>query len=187
MELKNMTDPNLIMFDVKADNKVQVIKQLTSTLFKEGYLESEQPFLEAVLQREDVSPTGMERGLAIPHGKSSVVKKAGFAVARLTTPLDDWESIDPTNKVQLVFLIAIPESEAGTTHLKVLSTLSTNLMRDGYLEGLMASRINGRISRPSRSRREGRSNKRSRVHKNSCSGYCLRNWNRSYVHGGRST
>ncbi|MBF0707680.1 MULTISPECIES: fructose-specific PTS transporter subunit EIIC [Bacillaceae] len=139
MELKNMTDSNLIMFDVEADHKEQVIKQLTSTLFKEGYLESEQPFLEAVLQREDVSPTGMERGLAIPHGKSTVVKKAVFAVARLTTPLDDWASIDPTNKVQLIFLIAIPESEAGTTHLKVLSTLSTNLMREGYLERLMAS------------------------------------------------
>lgn len=139
MRLREMTDSNLILFDVDADNKEQVIKQLVSNLAKEGYLESEQPFLEAVLQREDVSPTGMERGLAIPHGKSSVVKEATFAVARLNTPLDDWESIDPTNKVQLVFLIAIPESEAGTTHLQVLSTLSTNLMKDGYLETLMAA------------------------------------------------
>ncbi|MDP4549631.1 fructose-specific PTS transporter subunit EIIC [Alkalihalobacillus macyae] len=139
MKLREMTDSNLILFDVDADNKEQVIKKLVSKLAKEGYLESEQPFLEAVLQREGVSPTGMERGLAIPHGKSSVVKQATFAVARLTKPLDDWESIDPTNKVQLVFLIAIPESEAGTTHLQVLSTLSTNLMKDGYLESLMAA------------------------------------------------
>ncbi|MCA0987224.1 fructose-specific PTS transporter subunit EIIC [Guptibacillus algicola] len=139
MQLRQMTDPNLILFDVEAESKEQVIKQLVSKLAKEDYLESEQPFLEAVLQREEVSPTGMERGLAIPHGKSTAVKKAAFAVARLKTPLEDWESIDPTNKVQLVFLIAIPTNEGGSTHLEVLSTLSTNLMRDGYMEGLMAT------------------------------------------------
>ncbi|WP_270181086.1 fructose-specific PTS transporter subunit EIIC [Alkalihalobacillus sp. CinArs1] len=139
MQLRQMTNHNLILFDVEAESKEQVIKQLISNLVKEGYVESEQPFLEAVLKREELSPTGMERGLAIPHGKSSAVKKATFAVARLKTPLEDWESIDPTNNVQLVFLIAIPESEAGSTHLEVLSTLSTNLMREGYMEGLMAT------------------------------------------------
>lgn len=139
MKLRQMTDPNLILFDVEAESKEQVIEQLVSKLAKEDYLESEQPFLEAVLQREEQSPTGMERGLAIPHGKSTAVKQATFAVARLKTPLEDWESIDPTNNVQLVFLIAIPESEGGSTHLEVLSTLSTNLMRDGYMEGLMAT------------------------------------------------
>lgn len=139
MELRNMTHPNLVMFDVDAQSKEQVIRQLISKIKKQGFVESEDAFLEAVLKREEQSPTGMERGLAIPHGKSSTVKEAVFAAARLKTPLADWESIDPNNKVQLVFLIAIPESEAGTTHLKVLSTLSTNLMRDGYLEGLMAA------------------------------------------------
>lgn len=139
MQLRNMTHPNLVLFDVEASTKEQVIKQLISELNKEGYLESEQAFLKAVLEREEISPTGLERGLAIPHGKSATVKKAAFAVARLNRPLAGWESIDPTNQVQLVFLIAIPESEADTTHLKVLSTLSTNLMKDGYLEGLMAA------------------------------------------------
>ncbi|TDL32746.1 PTS fructose transporter subunit IIABC [Jeotgalibacillus sp. S-D1] len=139
MQLRNMTHPNLVLFDVEAHTKEQVIKQLISELNKEGYLESEQEFLKAVLEREEISPTGLERGLAIPHGKSTSVKKAAFAVARLNTPLAGWESIDPTNQVQLVFLIAIPESEADSTHLKVLSTLSTNLMKDGYLEGLMAA------------------------------------------------
>ena len=139
MELRNMTHPNLVLFDVDAQNKEQVIRQLISKIKKQNYIESEEALLEAVLKREEQSPTGMEKGLAIPHGKSATVKQAVFAVARLKTPLSDWESIDPNNKVQLVFLIAIPESEAGTTHLKVLSTLSTNLMRDGYLEGLMSA------------------------------------------------
>ncbi|MGG3561288.1 fructose-specific PTS transporter subunit EIIC [Neobacillus rhizosphaerae] len=139
MGIRNMTHPNLVVFDVQANSKEQVIQQLISNLYKEGYIVSEQAFLEKVLQREEISPTGLEKGLAIPHGKSSTVKKAVFAVARLRTPLNDWPSIDPSNKVQLVFLIAIPENEAGTTHLKILSELSTNLMREGYLDRLMAA------------------------------------------------
>ncbi|PPA70318.1 fructose-specific PTS transporter subunit EIIC [Jeotgalibacillus proteolyticus] len=139
MNLRSMTEPDLVLFDVHAQSKEQVIRQLVSELNKKKYLESEQTFLEAVLHREEISPTGLERGLAIPHGKSVAVKKAAFAVARLASPLEDWESIDPANKVQLVFLIAIPEGEADTTHLKVLSTLSTNLMKEGYLEGVMSA------------------------------------------------
>lgn len=83
MQLRNMTHPNLVVFDVDAQNKEQVIRQLISNIKQEGYIDSEQTFLEAVLKREEVSPTGMEKGLAIPHGKSETVKKAVFAVARL--------------------------------------------------------------------------------------------------------
>ncbi|WP_330578658.1 PTS sugar transporter subunit IIA, partial [Clostridioides difficile] len=44
-----------------------------SKLYYEGKLTSYEEYLEAVMYRETLSPTGFERGLAIPHGKSKSV------------------------------------------------------------------------------------------------------------------
>lgn len=43
--------------------------------------------------------TGFENGLAIPHGKSSTVTRAAFAVVRLikTLTADEYQSLDPKN------------------------------------------------------------------------------------------
>ncbi len=136
LELKKMTDRDLLFFDADWSTKEQVIENLVDSLYKNGNIDSKEAFFQAVMDREKLSATGMEAGLAIPHGKSTAVKKAAFAVAKLKTPVADWESIDPTNEVKLVFLLAIPDAEAGSTHLKLLSELSTRLMDPTYLKGL---------------------------------------------------
>ncbi|MCP3028008.1 fructose-specific PTS transporter subunit EIIC [Halobacillus sp. A5] len=139
MNLAHMTQPSLVRFDLQETRKENVIWKLTEQLYKEGYLNSIDDFYNEVLAREKLSATGFEAGLAIPHGKSAAVKKAGFAVARLSNSIDDWESIDPDNKVELVFLLAIPEGEAGSTHLNLLAELSTRLMDKPYYQRLMAA------------------------------------------------
>lgn len=136
MNLAEMTNENLIILDLDCKSKEEVINKMIKTLYKENIISSEEEFLKTVLERESHSPTGLEGGLAIPHGKSSTVKKGAFAVARLKTPLEDWESIDENNKVSLVFLLAIPIEEAGSTHLKLLAELSTMLMDENFVKDL---------------------------------------------------
>ncbi|MGI8316706.1 fructose-specific PTS transporter subunit EIIC [Halobacillus mangrovi] len=140
MQLAQMTEQSLIRYDLKETKKENVLWKLSEQLYQQGYVTSTKAFYETVLEREEISATGMEAGLAIPHGKSSAVKKAGFAVARLDNPIDDWESIDPNNKVELVFLLAIPDGEAGSTHLSLLAELSTRLMDKDYYNSLMKAK-----------------------------------------------
>ncbi|WP_190321793.1 PTS sugar transporter subunit IIA, partial [Enterobacter hormaechei] len=64
-----------------------------------------------------------------PHGKSAVVKEAAFAVATLREPLA-WEGVDGPEEVELVFLLAIPPAEAGSTHIQVLTELTSRLADD---------------------------------------------------------
>lgn len=132
MELKKLTNKNLICLNLELDSKEAVIKALVKKLYDEGKITSEEGYLKAVMDREELSPTGMEAGLAIPHGKSEFVKEACFAIATLKKPLEDWESIDETNKVDFVFLLAIPTAEAGSTHLELLAELMTRISNDDY-------------------------------------------------------
>jgi PTS system fructose-specific IIC component len=140
LELKKMTSKELILFNESNTTKEEVIEKLTNMLYKNGIISSKQDYLQAVFDREKVSPTGLESGLAIPHGKSNSVNRAAFAVARLQRPIENWESIDPANRVELVFLLAIPKIEEGSTHLKLLSELSTRLMNQEFLKELMKAK-----------------------------------------------
>jgi len=140
VNLKGLTSKNLISIDLNAKTKEEVIKTLIKKLAKEGKLHSEEGFYKAVMDREKLSPTGLESGLAIPHGKTKAVKEASFAVARLKKPILDWESIDENNRVEFVFLLAIPEGEAGSTHLKLLSELTQRIVDPKYREDLRNSR-----------------------------------------------
>ncbi len=136
MDLRNVTDESLLFLDEDWSSKEEVINHLVGALHKNGYVASKEKFLQAVLDREKISATGLEAGLAIPHGKSDTVKKATFAVAKLKKPISGWESIDPTNQVDFIFLLAVPEAEAGSMHLKLLSELSRRLIDPKYLEHL---------------------------------------------------
>jgi PTS system fructose-specific IIC component len=140
MELQKMTNQQLLFLDVDWSSKEEIIDHLVDALTKTGVVSSKEGFKQVVLDREKHSPTGLEKGLAIPHGKSELVNEAKVAIARLKTPISGWKSINPNNKVDLIFLLAIPQIEAGSTHVKLLSQLSRRLMDESYREGLYAAK-----------------------------------------------
>ncbi|OOE12606.1 PTS 2-O-a-mannosyl-D-glycerate transporter subunit IIABC [Fictibacillus arsenicus] len=142
MLLKKLTSVSLLNTKKSFGSKDEVIKYLIKQLMAEGKLHSEEEFYRAVMDRESLSPTGFEGGLAIPHGKSSAVKEAVFAVATLERPIGDWESVDPENQVELVILLAIPKNEEGSTHLSLLSELVTRLSNEEYKNNLLQAQTN---------------------------------------------
>lgn len=142
MLLQNLTSPALIDTKQPFESKDEIIRYLIKQLSKAGKLHSEDEFYKAVIAREELSPTGFEGGLAIPHGKSTAVKEAAFAVATLRKPIHTWESIDPANQVELIILLAIPENESGSTHLTLLSELVTRLSNEDYKKSLLQATTN---------------------------------------------
>lgn len=140
MNLANMTGKNLIMLDLNVCTKEEAIKLLIDKLYSEGIVSSKKEFFNTVMERELHSPTGLEKGLAIPHGKCESVNKAAFAVARLNNKISNWESIDENNEVDLIFLLAIPKAEEGSTHLKLLSELSVSLMNEEFYNSLRTAK-----------------------------------------------
>lgn len=139
MLLKESTSLSLLHVHQSFQTKDEVIRFLIHQLKQEGSIASESAFYQAVMDREALSPTGFEGGLAIPHGKSDTVLKASFAIATLEKPVADWESIDPENRVELVILLAIPTAEAGSTHLSLLSEFVTRLTDESYKNRLLTA------------------------------------------------
>ncbi|MDO5417560.1 MAG: PTS 2-O-a-mannosyl-D-glycerate transporter subunit IIABC [Lachnospiraceae bacterium] len=140
MNLQKATSKALISLGCEFSSKLEAINYLVDQLDQAGKLTSREEYYKSVLEREAMSETGIDCGMAIPHGKSSAVKEAAFAVATVKKPITDWESIVPGNQVSIIFLLAIPEAEAGSTHLELLSELMTRVSDSSYLERLKASK-----------------------------------------------
>lgn len=139
MKLSQGTSTKLIILDKKVTCKDKAFKLLASKFFDEGVISSKKEFIKAVYTREKESPTGLENGIAIPHGKSSTVKKAQFAILRTLDPIEDYKSLKENNKVKLIFMMAIPEN-GSEEHLDVLSTLATKLINQQYRQKIMMAK-----------------------------------------------
>ena len=138
MNLTTLTHPQAIFLHARFTDRDDAIRQLAQRLHDLGKIADPERFLADVLQREAQGPTALGEGLAVPHGKSAAVNEAAFAVATLRNPLE-WEGVDGPENVELIFLLAIPPAEAGTTHMKVLTALTTRLADDVLRARVMAA------------------------------------------------
>lgn len=140
MELSKLTNESLISLNKSFSTKEEVIQYLVSKLYQEGKISDKEEFIKAVMYRESLTPTGIDEGLAIPHGKSHTVKEASFTVVTLNEPILEWESVVETNQVQYVFLLAIPENDEGSTQMQLLAELMTKMSNKDYTNQLFASK-----------------------------------------------
>ncbi|WP_210528428.1 PTS sugar transporter subunit IIA [Rubellimicrobium arenae] len=79
---------------------------------------------EALLEREALGPTGVGRGVALPHARLPGLDRVRGLFLRLERPLD-FDAVDRA-PVDLVFCLLAPAS-AGVEHLKALALVSRTL------------------------------------------------------------
>ncbi|MGL4826563.1 MAG: PTS 2-O-a-mannosyl-D-glycerate transporter subunit IIABC [Vibrionaceae bacterium] len=136
MKLTSLTHPSLINLQTTFESRDAAIRTLAEQLHLQGKLHDKDQFLQAVFAREEQGPTALGEGIAVPHGKTDAVKEAAFAVATLKENLQ-WQGIDGDEDVNLIFLLAIPNSEAGSTHMQLLTHLTTTLVDDSVREAVL--------------------------------------------------
>lgn len=124
----------LVITSLLDNSKENVIRTLSGILYEQKRISDLEEFIKHVMDREKEFSTGFGRGVAIPHGKTNVVKEPSIMVAKLKKGIE-WNSLD-NEPVQLVFLLAVPEEANGKTHLKIMSKLAENLIDPAILEKL---------------------------------------------------
>lgn len=117
-------------FNNNATIKSEVFQEMSLFLSERLPVQLQKETIEASLkEREDISTTGFGQGFAIPHGKIDNLKESQLIYVRLDTPVD-WKALDD-QPVEHLFIILVPNADNSNEHLKILSTLSYNLM-DSY-------------------------------------------------------
>lgn len=132
-----MIDQSIIEVSVAVTNREETFTHLANLVVSNGYASDVATVEEALKAREAEGTTGMMDGFAIPHAKSVNITKPGVAILKLAVPVE-WDSMDgkPISNVVSLF---IPEGEAGTTHLQLLSKVARLLMKQEFKEAFNAA------------------------------------------------
>lgn len=133
MEIRDLLKKDLMVLDLKAENKEEAIKEIAKKFFEKGYVKSAEDFEEGLKEREAQGSTALGESVAIPHSKNSTVIEPAVLFARKKSGLD-YEALDgmPT---EIFFAIAAPDGE-NNLHVATLAELSKMIMKDGFIDDL---------------------------------------------------
>lgn len=134
MDLKNVINRENVLVDIEGTTKEEVLKALCNQLFNTGYINDVDDFYADVLAREEEGLTGLGKGIAIPHGKSESVINTTVAIGKTKQPIE-WGSLDD-KPVEVILLFAVKNSDATTTHIKLLQKVAIMLADDEFLVAL---------------------------------------------------
>ena len=134
MEIDRLMTEDLMFLDMTCTDKEDCIRQMADALFAAGRIKDKEGYVNAVLEREKIGPTGIGMQSAIPHGKSAAVEIPSLAFARCDVGVD-FQAQDHS-LANLVFLIAVPETTADL-HLKMLGELARSLVHADFREKIL--------------------------------------------------
>ena len=104
---------------------------ISNEAVKNGIADDADALMQAFLARESEGTTGMMDGFAIPHAKCAAVKTPAVIVVKDDSGIADWDTMDQA-PVNVAIALLIPETQAGTTHLKLLSKVAEALMDEDF-------------------------------------------------------
>ena len=123
MKILEYLAPERVKLNLEGKMKIEIIKEVAQLFVKSGVLDSEnlEEFVREINEREKLTPTGMQDGIAIPHARTPLVTKISLALG-ISSEGVDFESMDGEPS-KLIFMIAAPE-ETKKEHLDLLAEIS---------------------------------------------------------------
>ena len=126
-----------ILLNQQATTREEALRTIADAATRLGIADDADAVYDAFLAREQLDKTGMVDGFAVPHCKTDAVKSAAVVIFKNEQPLQ-WPSLDD-KPVDIAMALLIPDSEAGTTHLRLLSKAAMLLMDDNFKSKLRES------------------------------------------------
>jgi PTS system nitrogen regulatory IIA component len=106
-----------------------VLDELASALATARVARTPDVIVDALRRREALGSTGIGKGIAVPHVRSTMITERALLVARSAKGVE-FDSMDG-GPVHLLFLIVAPPLERDTIYLKLVAEIvrSTRLTR----------------------------------------------------------
>jgi PTS system fructose-specific IIC component/PTS system nitrogen regulatory IIA component len=137
MLLSEIFLPEFIKYDLEAEDKEEVFEELVEHFCAATKNPSYEEIIAALKEREAKMSTGVQNGIAIPHGKTGAVERM-YGVLGVSKNGIEYEALDG-KPVYLVMMILAPPVEAEK-HLHLLQRIAEVLRNpDFYTDVLAAS------------------------------------------------
>ncbi len=142
MNLKKVLTPDAVWIDLKADSKQEIIELMVDRLVAAGKVQDRDTVLTAVLEREAKMSTGMQNGVAIPHGKTDAVQSLVVAVGICKTGVK-FDSMDGSPCT--LFIMTLSPVKRSGPHIQFLAEISRLISQPAEREKLLAAKTSGEM------------------------------------------
>ena len=123
MDIANLIKPEAVKVLTSATSKKRLLNDI-GDLAHQAYDLNASDVVEALIARENLGPTGVGHGVALPHARLEGLTDVAGVFVLLDKPID-FASVD-RQPVDLAFALFAPE-DAGVEHLKALALVSRTL------------------------------------------------------------
>ena len=137
MFLYELFSPEFIQVDLQAEDKEEVFEELVDRFCQVIKSDARDEMLEALKDREMKMSTGIQKGIAIPHGKTNAVDRV-YGMLGISRRGIDYEALDG-NPVHLLFMVLGPSGDSEK-HLRVLQRLAELLVNPQFFTDLAAQK-----------------------------------------------
>ena len=142
MRIKDLLKKEIMIMDLKAKTKAEVIEELVKQLDDKNYLNDKEEFKGEIIKREEEFSTALGDRVALPHAKTKAVKEPIILFARSESGVD-YDALDGED-TNIFFLIAASEN-AHDIHIKTLASLAKLIMKEGFIDSLIEARTEDEV------------------------------------------
>lgn len=144
MNMRRLLEEENILMELKSATKDGIIEEMLDLLVANGKIKDRESALKAIVDREKKMSTGMQHGIAIPHGKTDSLT-GGKLVTALAIKKDgvDFGSLD--GKPSKIFIMTLSPLNRTGPHIQFLAEMSQVLndpqKRDSILQATTAHEV----------------------------------------------
>jgi PTS system fructose-specific IIC component/PTS system nitrogen regulatory IIA component len=121
MVLHDVILPEFIKVNIEAEDKDEAFEELVDFYCQADHSHARDEILDAIITREAKMSTGIHKGIAVPHGKVSAVKKLK-GILGISRKGVQYDALDG-EPVYLLFMIISPQ-EDSENQLRILKHLA---------------------------------------------------------------
>jgi len=136
MILNDFLDKDLVLADLRATGKVDVLRELVSAVARKWPDFNTESAFRVLRDRESLGSTGIGDGVAIPHGKLRDLERIVLVVGRSAEGVG-FDALDH-KPCHIFFMVLAPEQVAGM-HLRILASITRLLKSETFRAGLLTA------------------------------------------------
>ncbi len=129
MDLREALSSSVISCDLPGRNKEEVLSALMDIAMATGKVHDREAAMKSILDREEGTSTGLQNGIALPHGKTDAVDDL-VACVGITKEGIDFDSLD--GEKCRIFIMTLSSIHRTGPHVRFFAEVS-KLLADPVL------------------------------------------------------
>ena len=137
MGLLEIIDKDLIINPLTSVKREDIIRDLVGAYCDKEALDEDQreAIVRAVIDRELIASTAMEKGIAIPHAKLSFLKDNALVIGVSRIPVDFGGELKSR-----IFFLLLASADKPSEHIQILSSIAKLCSSDVFVRLLSSAK-----------------------------------------------